>query len=417
MTSFDRSYRRTTCRFCGHDRLIEVLDLGDQPGADAFLPADRVADETRHPLRVNLCPRCGASQLSHVVAASSIYADYAYLSSTSRPLVDYYQSLVDHLVARFRPDSGAVVVDIGANDGIMLDRYAKDRFVKVGVEPSSAGEVAVAKGYDIRAGFFDEEAVTGILADPGPASLVTATNVFAHVDEIGAFARALERLLAPQGVAVLEFPYVVDTVDGLYFDTIYHEHLSYLGLTPVDPLMERSGLRVFDAVRTPFGASGPAIRVFVAKAASAHARTPAVGDLLAAEERFGIRDEAVYRRFAERVEGVGHCLLALIRDLWAEGGVVGAYTAPAKGNTLLNYLGLTPAEVVAVSERNERKIGLVTPGAHIPVVDDDTFLGMGITHALLLSWNYAEFFRANSPFAKAGGRFVVPLPEPGILPP
>src|SRR5580658_2739365 len=230
MSEFERSYTRTTCRFCGGGELLKYLDLGDQPPSNAFITAAELAAERRYPLRAVLCSHCGASQLSHVVAAKSIYSDYAYLSSTSRPLVEYYQSLVDKLVARFQPAASAVMVDIGSNDGIMLRRYPSGQFRLVGVEPSSAGEEAVKHGLDIRRRFFDAEAVAGIVSDPGAASIVTATNVFAHVDEIGTFSANLRDLLAPDGVFVIEFPYIVDTVDNLYFDTIYHEHLSYLGL-------------------------------------------------------------------------------------------------------------------------------------------------------------------------------------------
>lgn len=413
-TTRSTAVAKTSCRICGSADLMPYVNLGAQPPSNAFIDLSDIATEQAFPLRVNLCRECLLSQLSHVVSAASIFDEYAYLSSSSRALVQYYQEVIDKVVERFKPSPGSVVVDIGCNDGIMLRRYPRDRYVALGVEPSSAADHAVRAGFDVVRRFFDREAVQQIVGRHGRATIVTATNVLAHVDDLNAFARNVHDLLDDEGVFIAEFPYLIDMLEKVYFDTIYHEHLSYLSLTPLSRLLTRNGLRVFHVERSPFGASGPALRLFVCRAPPTHRTDSTVGDLLAFERRWGIGDPERYHRFATEVRTVKDKLLSLLGELGGAGQKVGAFTAPAKGNTLLNYMGLTPNDIVAAAENNPRKIGKVTPGSHIPIVSDETFMAMRLSYALLLSWNYADFFCQHSNYAKNGGRFIVPLPEPTI---
>jgi hypothetical protein len=286
----------------------------------------------------------------------------------------------------------------------------------LGVEPSSAGEYARKEGFEIVDAFFNADTAAAIAESHGKASIITATNVFAHVDDIVSFAEGVETLLADDGVYVIEFPYVGDMLRLLYFDTIYHEHLCYLGFTPLKALFDRAGLRMFDVVSSEIGASGPAKRLFVCKKNAPHETTTALTAALDAEQSWGVRDIAPYEDFARRVAEVRDTLNAQIAHLKADGMKIGGYAAPAKGNTLLNYLGLGPDDIVAISENNAEKVGKVTPGTHIPIVGDAVFMDMGIDVSLLLAWNYADFFVENSDFTKTGGRFLVPLPEPVLRP-
>lgn len=407
---------RTTCRICGASDLQMYLDLGDQPPSNAFVSPENIADEQRFPLQVYLCTNCGLSQLIHVVHSADIFDDYLYLSSTSGALRRHYGEMVEDLVARFSPPDGSLVVDIGANDGITLRCYPEGRYHVLGIEPSSAGAYARKEGFEIIDAFFNAETAATVAASHGKASLITATNVFAHVDDIASFAAGVETLLDDDGVYVIEFPYVGDMLNLLYFDTIYHEHLCYFAFQPLQVLFEMVGLRMFDVASTDIGASGPAKRLFVCKKDASHTITAAMTEALAAEQDWGVRDLAAYTAFAARVANVRDVLRKQIDDLKANGVRIGGYAAPAKGNTLLNYLDLGPDDLVAISENNAEKVGKVTPGSHIPIVDDATFLSSDISVALLLAWNYADFFVANSDFVKNGGRFLVPLPEPVIRP-
>ena len=407
---------RTTCRICGSDDLEMYLDLGDQPPSNAFITPDEVADEQRFPLQVHLCKRCGLSQLVHVVHSEDIFDDYIYLSSTSKALCRHYEEMVNDILARFDPPEGALMVDIGANDGITLRCYPEGRYHVLGVEPSSAGEYARKERFEVVDAFFNAETAAGIAESHGKASIITATNVFAHVDDIVSFAKGVKTLLADDGIYVIEFPYVGDMLRLLYFDTIYHEHLCYLGFTPLKTLFDQVGLRMFDAVPSEIGASGPAKRLFVCKKEAFHETTQAMTAAVDSEADWGVREMTAYEEFAARVADVKSAIKAQVAGLKADGKKIGGYAAPAKGNTLLNYLGLGPGDIAAISENNAEKVGKVTPGAHIPIVGDTEFMDMGIDVSLLLAWNYADFFVENSDFAKNGGRFLVPLPEPVMRP-
>jgi hypothetical protein len=409
-------HRNGRCRFCGGTDLEPYLDLGSQPPSNSFLAAADVAQEQAFPLSVHLCRGCGLSQLVDVVHAEDIFDEYAYLSTSSKALCDYYQTLVSSLLARLEPSPGALVADVGANDGIMLDRYPKGVYRAVGVEPSSAGEVARAKGHVIEQAFFGRETAKRLRGEHGPVSIVTATNVLAHVDDTHDFAAGFAEWLADDGVAVFEFPYILDTIEQTLFDTVYHEHLGYLGLTPLTFLFAKVGLRAWRVERTSFGASGPALRLFACRESSPRPTDGTVVAMLEAERVWGIREAHPYRDFAARVESVLSELRRLVAELRASGKRVGAYTAPAKGNTLLNSARFTAREIELVAENNERKIGKLTPGSHIPIVSDEEFLRRKPDVALLLSWNYADFFLRQSPYVHAGGKFLVPLPHPVLRP-
>jgi hypothetical protein len=411
-----RHYRNDHCRICGSTDLTSVLDLGLQPPSNAFIDPGEIAEEQAFPLEVHHCARCASCQLLDVVHGADVFGDYAYLSSTSRALCAHFQTLVDGLLTRWRPAEGAVIVDVGANDGVMLDRYPAGRFRLVGVEPSSAGRFAVEKGHEIEAAFFGRETARRIRERWGPVALVTATNVCAHVDDIVDFAGGFAEMLAEDGVAVFEFSYLPDMVDGVYFDTIYHEHLNYHALTPLMTLFERTGLRVIDVERIGVGASGPALRLTAARADAPIETGASVADLLAFEERWGVSDLAPYRRFATRVAEALEALRRAVAEERAAGRRVGAFSAPAKGNTLLNAAGFTAEDIEAASENNRLKIGKLAPGSHIPIISDEEFLERGFDTAVLLSWNYADFFVENAEFVKRGGRFLVPLPFPTFRP-
>jgi len=405
----------TSCRICGGG-LTEYLDLGDQPPSNSFIGADQVAHEHAYPLKVALCKTCGLSQLTDVVSAADIFDDYLYLASTSKALCTHYAGLVTAALDRFSFEDGSMMVDIGCNDGIMLKGYPKDRFKLLGVEPSSAGAYARDAGFEVDASFFDKATGERLRESHGAASIITATNVFAHVDDIKSFAAGVQALLADDGVFISEFPYLGDMLEQCYFDTIYHEHLSYLSLTPLTRLFADFGLRAFRVEQTDVGASGPALRLFVCRADAPHQTDDSIAGMLADEQRWGVTEMPGYKAFAARVAAVKEELLALIKGLRENGHTVGAYCAPAKGNTLLNYLGLTADDISMVSDNNDLKIGKLTPGSHITVVNDQDFLDSDVSHALLLAWNYAEFFLANAEYVKQGGKFIIPLPEPVIRP-
>jgi SAM-dependent methyltransferase len=411
-----RSTPKIRCRICGSGHLYPYLNLGDQPLSNSFIASAEIPLEKTFPLIVNLCKICGLSQLSEVVSSEAIFDKYLYLSSTSGALRRHYQGMVNALIEEFKPAPGALAVDIGCNDGITLRCYPRDQYRVLGVEPSSAGEYAIAEGFKVIQAFFNEDQGLKIKEDHGRAEVVTATNVFAHVDDIRSFAQGVHHLLAEEGIFVLEFPYLKATVDQSLFDTIYHEHLSYLALTPLTHLFQDVGLRAFHVIPVEVGASGPALRLFVCRENSSHKMRQTITDMLEEEKTWGITRRERYDDFAAKVLEIKETLKNYIRDLNRQGFKVGAFGAPAKGNTMLNYVGLTPEDIVAVAENNALKIGKVTPGSHIPIVSDEDFIKMRIPYALLLSWNYADFFLQKADYIKRGGKFIIPLPEFAIKP-
>ncbi len=392
------------------------LSLGQHPPSNSFVRPEQIKSEERFPLEVHVCETCYLVQLLDVVPAEEIFGDYLYLASSSKALKAHYAALVTGISSRHGLKSGDVVVDIGCNDGILLSGYPVEGLARVGVEPSKVADYAEAAGFHVVRSFFGPDAAEKIVRDHGKAKVVTATNVFAHVDDIGRFLDGVPLLLAPDGVYVVEASYLVDLIDQTLFDTIYHEHLCYLSLTPMVPFFVDHDMEIFAAEREPIGASGPAIRVWAQKRGGPRSIEPSVEQMLTAEKKWGIADVARYQRYSKQVEAIKRDLRVLIDRVRGSGARVGAYGAPAKGNTLLNYVGLTAREIECVAETNPMKQGLLTPGSHIPVVSEEEFLSRGLDYALLLSWNYLDFFLANSDYIRRGGRFIVPIPTPRIVP-
>jgi len=408
--------KNDACRYCGSKKLVKFLSLGKQPPSNSFLRSDQVASENRYPLEAYWCEACFLVQLLDVVPAEAIFNNYFYAASSSKALKAHYARLAESLTARFNVKAGEVVVDIGCNDGILLHGYSKSGIVRVGVEPSQLGETAKTSGLQVVRAFFGPATADSIVQHYGQARIVTATNVFAHVDNIAEFVSGLPRLLRNDGVFVIESPYLINLIDEVLFDTIYHEHLCYLSLTPLVPFLKRFGLDLFDVERIPFGASGPAIRVFVRRENASLPIQDSVVRMLEMEAAWGIGKITPYQHYAKKVEEVKTRVLDLVKTLKRSAAHIGGYGAPAKGNTLLNYFDLTSDVIEYIAETNTLKQGFLTPGAHIPIISEEEFVKRMPDYALLLSWNYLDFFLENSDYIRRGGRFLVPLPTPQIVP-
>ena len=408
--------KNTRCRYCGGSRLFQFLSLGEQPPSDSFIREDQIASEKGYPLDVYLCETCFLVQLLDVVPAEEIFNDYVYLASSSKALKNHYAKLTETITQRFGLAPSDVVVDIGCNDGVLLSGYSMPGLVKVGVEPSKVAVIARESGFKIVNDFFGTAAGRKILDDYGKAKVVTATNVFPHVDDIGAFTSNLPELLHSDGVFMIEASYLIDLIDSTLFDTIYHEHLCYLSLTPVAPFLQRFGLEVFDVERVPFGASGPAVRIWAKKKEGRWPVDISVKKMMSDEAKWGVGRIERYQSYAAEVTELKEKLIAIMKRIRQSGARIGGYGAPAKGNTLLNYVGFTALDVECIAENNKLKQGMLTPGSHIPVVSDEEFLERMPEYALLLSWNYLDFFLKNSAYIHKGGKFIVPIPTPRICP-
>jgi len=410
-------YERSDCRYCGSRKLVSYLDLGAQPPSNSFISRDQTARELKYPLNIFICQDCSLSQLRGVVSAKVIFDDYFYISSFSKALVQHYGRLTRSLVDKFSVSSLDGVLDIGCNDGIILDTYPGDFNRRVGVEPSKVGAMAENKGHKIYRTFFDRGTAQKILDKEGPMKIITATNVFAHIDDIHSVAEGVGSLLSSDGVFVIETPYLIDMIEKNLFDTIYHEHLCYIGLTSLSKFLDLHGLEVFDVERVDMGASGPAIRVCIQKKGGPRTMSTRVTQLLEEEKYWGIQSLGTYQAFGKRIMDIKSRLTSLLDKLKTGGARIGAYSAPAKGNTLLNTFGIGSQVITeGVAETNKMKIGMLTPGSHLPIVSEEDFLKRKPDYAILLTWNYLEFFLNHSAYIKQGGKFIAPLPEPGIFP-
>lgn len=406
---------KDSCRICRSKNLDRYLDLGPQPPSNAFIAPADLATETLVPLQVDLCTECGLSQLSTVVSHDEVFGEYAYRSSTSRALELSFKELADEVRAFTGGLEGRpLVVDIGSNDGLFLSQLPRDQFRLLGIEPSSAGEDALARGIEVEKVFFGEQTAQELLESYGPADIITTSNVLAHVDDIHSYLAGVRRWLNRRGSFILEFPYLGDMLQGLWFDTVYHEHVSYLSISPLTVALSQHGLRIFRIESHEIGGSGPFVRVFIQHDRGDHEEAGVVTEFKRREEIWGVRDIQTYSKFARSVARLSDMLKEDL-DKWRSAGHrLGAFGAPAKGNTLLNYLGLGPDVLVAVADNTPGKIGLLTPGAHIPIVSDEQFLSMDIGLSLLLSWNYLGYFLVHSEYIRRGGRFLCPFPVPHV---
>lgn len=379
------------CRHCGSPLDHSVIDLGHQPPSNAYLTPEQLArPEITYPLKVYVCTSCWLVQLpAHAAAEELFTADYAYFSSTSSSWCIHAERFVAAAVERLGLGSQSLVVELASNDGYLL-QYVRQRGIPcLGIEPTHAtAEAARAKGINTIERFFgvalaDELIGTTGLAPDG-ADLVVANNVLAHVPEINDFVAGIARLLKPTGRASIEFPHLLRLLEGNQFDTIYHEHYSYLSLRVVVRIAAEAALEVVDVEELP--THGGSLRVWLAHQGSAEP-TSAVASVLAAEAAAGLETLAAYAGFQQRAEAAKHGLLEFLLQAKREGRRVLGYGAAAKGNTLLNYAGIRADLLPAVADRALSKQGKVLPGSHIPVISPEQLATEAADALLLLPWN------------------------------
>ena len=404
------------CRSCGGDDLHVFLSLGETPLADALLaPEDIARPEPRYPLDLAFCPGCALVQILAEVPPQTLFVEnYLYFSSYSDEFLAHARAHAEGLVGERGLDASTLVVEVGSNDGYLLRNFVDRGIPVLGIDPAP-GQVAAAAALGVATvpEFFDAALARRLLAESGPAAVLIANNVMAHTPDLNGFVEGISILLADDGVATIENPYVRELIDRCEFDTIYHEHFSYFSCTSVDRLLRCHGLTL---VRVePFPVHGGTLRWWVERDGEPE---ESVGRYLAAERESGVDELGYYLEFARRVESVRDELVALLRRLRAEGARIAAYGAAAKGSTLLNYAGLGPELIDFVVDRNVHKQGRLMPGVHIPIRPPEALLEERPDYVLLLAWNFAdEILAQQEAYRAAGGRFVVPVPEPRILNP
>ncbi|HTV46280.1 MAG TPA: class I SAM-dependent methyltransferase [Stellaceae bacterium] len=403
------------CRCCGARQVELVIDLTDQPHCNRLVRADQPPGSEPHfPLRVGFCRGCTMVQIDHTIPKESMFSDYPYVSGTTATLRAHFAETTRRIGEAYRLGPRDLIVDIGSNDGTWLKEYAPFGCRVLGVEAAgNVAKLAQDAGIATWPRFFNEDCAHDILAQLGPATIVTAAGVFFHLEELHSVVRGIEALLARDGVFVVQAIYLGGMVENTAFDQVYHEHLCYYTLRSLAALLERHGLEIFETSRLPI--HGGTIEAHIARTGSRP-----IGDsvrALAAEEaRAGLGEIDTYRRLAQDVLALQQRLVRLLEDYRGRGKSVWAYGAPAKGATLLNSFGIGPALVQKAVERNPMKIGLAIPGARIPIVEEsaeetpDAYL--------VLAWNFIDEFLknpANTAFLHSGGEFIVPVPKVRVV--
>ena len=403
------------CQSCNADDLEPVLFLGYLPPVNALRAVGERADaEPWFPAEVLHCHRCALVQLGYAVDPRILFPpEYPYRSGTTRILRENFADLQRRLSARLPLDGEDLVVDVGSNDGTLLENFRAAGVRVLGVEPTDAAAVARERGIPSLQTFFDAEAVAQVLAEHGPAKVVVATNVFAHIHGVAALVENIDRLLGTGGVFVSESHYLRDLVETLQFDTVYHEHLRYYSLTSLSRLLGGRGFRVVHAERIP--THGGSIRVYAEKGHTLPI-DPSVERLLAEERAAGLTDGRWVDGFRERMARAKLDLYALLRRVRARGARIYGVGAPSRASTLLTWVGLDDTILDCVLEvPGSPKIGKYMPGTRIPVLDENWLADDPPDVALLLSWHIADELAANLAQRGYRGDFIVPLPEPRLI--
>ena len=401
------------CRSCGGSHTHLFADLGYAPPSNAYLDASQLnLPETHHPLRAHICEECWLAQVDVDFNPTELFtSDYAYLSSSSDSWLEHARKFCLAIEQRLGLDQDSFVVEIACNDGYLLQNFVSTSIPILGIEPThETANVARSKGIPVIEDFFGVELSRKILSAQGRASLIVGNNVLAHVPDINDFVEGCRQLLRPDGLVVFEFPHLMELLVNNQFDTIYHEHYSYLSLHAVTNLFKRHGLVVVDCEQ--LSTHGGSLRVFGQLVESASRPSSVVQQIMTYEEQAGLTRLTTYAEFQRRIDDVRDGLLSFLVQARRDGKRVFAYGAAAKGNTLLNFCGVRHGLIEAVFDRSKLKIGRYLPGSHIPIYDAESELLSEADYLLVLPWNLSEEI-VHQLKEKVSSRceFLVPLPK------
>jgi SAM-dependent methyltransferase len=405
-----------TCRACGGGT-EPFLPFGALPLANALLPPDAPdGAEERFPLTMTVCDRCGLVQLAESIDPKRLYHTYYYQSSNSPAFLDHARALTRRMIHECGLGPRSQVVEIASNDGYLLQYYRHAGVPVLGIEPAvNIVETARARGIETLAEFFSAGLADRLAGEGRTADVVHAHNVLAHVRDLVGVVGGIRRILRRDGVAVIEVPYLVDLIDRLEFDTVYHEHLCYFSLAPLVRLFAAQGLPIFHVERLPI--HGGSLRL-LAGHADRHPCHPSVGQTLAEESVWGALELQTYRRFADRVRDYRQLLCDFLAEKRAGGRSLAAYGASAKGATLLNYCDVGHETIAFVVDRSPIKQGRIMPGSRLPILPPEELLRRQPDFVLLLAWNFTdEILAQQADYQRRGGRFIAPLPFPRVLAP
>jgi hypothetical protein len=406
------------CRFCGASLELTVVDLGMSPLCESFVPADRLERmEPFYPLHVRACTRCWLVQLPAFVPPEEIFTEYAYFSGYSTAWVEHARAYVEMIRARLELGETDLVVELASNDGYLLQHFVGTGVPILGIDPAAnVAAAAEGRGVPTLVEFFGHETAKRLVAEGRRASLVVGNNVLAQVPDLNDFVSGVNVILRDEGTATFEFPHLLRLLDGLQYDTIYHEHFSYFSFGTIVEILRAHELDAYDVEE--LWAHGGSLRVYAQHANGPHSTRETVLRLLADEEREGLRSPERYVRFAEKVEESKRALLDLLIELRRERKRVVGYGAPGKGNTLLNYCGIRTDFLDYTVDRNPYKHGLFTPGTHIPIHPVERIAETRPDYVLVLPWNLVDEIASQLAYVgEWGAKLIVPIPVATVIEP
>lgn len=401
------------CRHCGSPLNHMFLDLGSAPPSNAYLSAtDLARPEKYYPLKIKVCDQCWLVQTEDYAAAEELFSpQYAYFSSTSTGWLAHAASYAEKMTRQLQLGRDSLVIEVASNDGYLLKNFVAAGVPCLGVEPTASTAVAAEQlGIPVVREFFGEELARRLAADGKRADLIAGNNVYAHVPDINDFTRGLKAALKPGGTITLEFPHLMRLIENAQFDTIYHEHFSYLSLSTAAGVFKAAGLRVWDVEQLP--THGGSLRLYGCHAEDPRPASAAVGALMAEEVRQGLQTVAAYQGFQAKADRIKDDLLLFLLQQKRAGKQVAAYGAAAKGNTLLNYAGVKPDLLPFVCDAAVAKQGKFMPGSHIPIYPPAMLTQRRPDYLLILPWNIAgEVKQRNAGLAEHGTKFVTAVPR------
>lgn len=408
--------KKATCRLCDGSRLERVITLTPTPPGNHFVTREQLGEtQAEYPLEVDFCHDCHHLQLGHVVNPEILYQrNYSYVSGTSPVFVAHLRDCAASVIERFAPARGGLVVDIGSNDGTALRFYRDAGYQVLGFDPATEiAQRATAAGIETVSEFFGRAVGQKYAAERGQALLINSHNACAHIDDLRGVLEGVKHLLAPDGVFVMEVGYLLDIVQNIWFDTIYHEHVDFHSVAPLAPFFARVGLEILSVQRV--SPQGGSIRVIAQHAGGARKPDGSLEQLIALERAAGLDRAETFKAFDANVRRIGDELAVLLKGLKAGGKTIAGYGAPTKATTLLSHFRLGDALAFLVDD-NPLKQNLYSPGLHIPVHAATELYRQKPDFLVILAWNFAEsIMQRHRAFAEQGGRFIIPMPTPRIV--
>ena len=401
------------CRHCQSELTLPLVDLGSAPPSNAYLTVETLrAPEKYYPLRVLVCTECWLAQTEDYTQADELFdADYAYFSSTSTGWLTHAARYTEKMTQQLGLTQQSMVIEVASNDGYLLKNFVASGIPCLGIEPTASTAAAAEQlGIPVMREFFGEQLGVQLAGEGKQADLITGNNVYAHVPDINDFTRGLKAALKPAGTITLEFPHLMQLLEHTQFDTVYHEHFSYLSLYVVDRIFKAADLRVWDVEELP--THGGSLRIYGCHSEDVRRTSPAVSALLVEEARRGLQTLATYRHFQARADRVKDDLLAFLIEQKRAGKKVAAYGAAAKGNTLLNYAGVKRDLLPFVCDAAAAKQGKFMPGSHIPILSPAALAEYRPDYLVILPWNIAaEVRQQNARLAELSTKFVTAVPK------